>query len=155
MGSLLRRSKSSCRDLICKFCAFFFGKTGIHLRINDTTGDRVDLDIARCKFFCKCFCKGIDAAFACGISNFTGGTGNAPDGRDIDDFSSLPLVKAIRIGRSTFISSRITSQSAFTLTPNPIAGASSPNSPSRLSYLPPVTIVQTLPPAYPRKLTPV
>ena len=89
MGSLLRRSKSSCRDLICKFCAFFFGKTGIHLRINDTTGDRVDLDIARCKFFCKCFCKGIDAAFACGISNFTGGTGNAPDGRDIDDLSFL------------------------------------------------------------------
>ena len=68
---------------------FFLGQESVHLRIDGAAGDGVHLDAGWGEFFCEGHGETVDAAFCGGVGCFTGCTADTPDGRDVDDLSTV------------------------------------------------------------------
>ena len=63
----------------------------VHVRVNSSAGDGVDLNMGGGQFFGEGFREGVDTALGGRVGSFAGGAADAPDGGDIDDMASLLL----------------------------------------------------------------
>ena len=89
--NFLRGTHASGRNFFDQSGTFFVAEAAVHIGIDDTAGDGIDLNVARSKFLAKCAGKRIDSAFAGRVSDLTGGTDISSDRRNADDLSAFLL----------------------------------------------------------------
>ena len=63
----------------------------VHLCVNSSAGNSVDLNTTWSKFLCKCFCKWVDCPLCCWICNLTACTIQSPHRRYINNFATVSL----------------------------------------------------------------
>ncbi len=64
------------------------GKVLVHIRIDDTAGNGVDLDVAGSQLFCQRAGETVESALGSGVSHLHGGTHVTPDRGNVDDLAA-------------------------------------------------------------------
>ena len=88
-SNFFRPANSVSRDFIDDRRQFFVTETMVHISINQTTGDGIDVNVAGSQFLTKCLCESIDGTFGSRIGNLCRSTGVPPDGGNVNDTSTL------------------------------------------------------------------
>ena len=78
------------RDFLYQGNKFVIVHPLVHFCVNGTAGNSIDLDVAGSQFLCKSFGEGVDAALGSRVGHLAGCADDAPDRRNINDFSLLP-----------------------------------------------------------------